>query len=54
MRGNNAVSVLGITPPHPQGIPFLYLVSVIKNIMMNAYFFQMNNLKQLAADKMNN
>ncbi len=57
MRGNNAGSVLGIayTPHPPEGIPFLYLVSVIKNIMMNSFFFlQMNNLKELAADEMNN
>lgn len=35
----------------PQGILFVYLFGVIKNTMMNAYFFQMNNLKGLAADE---
>lgn len=29
----------------------LCLFGVIKNTMMNAYFFQMNNLKGLAADE---
>ena len=28
-----------------------FFFAVIKNTMMNAYFFQMNNLKELAADK---
>lgn len=53
MQGRNTIWALGIVDcsPSPQGIPFVYLFGVIKNTMMNAYFFQMNNLKGLAADE---
>lgn len=58
IRGNNTDSELGIadvSPPvlPPQGIPLSLYFSVIKNTMMNAYYFQMNNLGELAADKAN-
>lgn len=47
---------LQMSPPPalaPQGIPLSLYFSVIKNTMMNAYYFQMNNLEELAADKAN-
>lgn len=53
MQGRNTIWALGIVDcsPSPWGILFVYLFGVIKNTMMNAYFFQMNNLKELAADE---
>lgn len=53
MQGKNTIPALGIADCSPalQGILFVYLFGVIKNTMMNAYFFQMNNLKGLAADE---
>lgn len=52
-QGKNTIRALGIADCSPalQGILFVYLFGVIKNTMMNAYFFQMNNLKGLAADE---
>lgn len=53
MQGRNTIWALGIVDCSPTlwGILFVYLFGVIKNTMMNAYFFQMNNLKGLAADE---
>lgn len=41
-------------PSVPKAFSLSYLFGVIKNTMMNAYFFQMNNLKGLAADESGN
>lgn len=41
-------------PSIPKAFSLSYLFGVIKNTMMNAYFFQMNNLKGLAADESGN
>lgn len=51
--GQEYHGALGIADSSPplQGILFVYLFGVIKNTMMNAYFFQMNNWKGLAADE---
>lgn len=51
--GQEYHGALGIVDCSPalQGILFVYLFGVIKNTMMNAYFFQMNNWKGLAADE---
>lgn len=56
MQGRNTIWALGIVDCSPTlyGILFVYLFGVIKNTMMNAYFFQMNNLKGLAADESGN
>lgn len=53
MQGRNTIWALGVVDcsPFPLGFLFVYLFGVIKNTMMNAYFFQMNNLKGLAADE---